>query len=264
MHDGHRCSICLALVLLSACGQPADTAPSAVAPPLATAVASATANEIAVLRERLSALEARKQAIADSNAIKRLQRSFGYYMSEGQWDEVVALFTEDATLEFGRDGVYVGRDRIRAWLDAYGGGQAGLREGQLNEHLLVMPVVTLAGDGRSAQARWRSIMLLGQFGEQALWGEGPYENTYVKEDGIWKIDTLHWFQTILVPYEGGWAQHEDFNQGLWVSNTLPPDAPATTSYGYWPETFLPPFSFENPVGRYQPPPDADSAEEAVP
>jgi hypothetical protein len=74
----------------------------------------------------------------------------------------------------------------------------------------------------------------------------------VKEDGVWKISKLHWFQTILVPYEGGWGRHEDVNKGIWVSETLPPDAPPTYDFGSWPTTFLPPFSFSNPVGRYQP------------
>jgi hypothetical protein len=159
---------------------------------------------------------------------------------------------EDATFEYARDGLYRGKARIREYLLALNGGQQGLREGQLNESLQLMPVITLADDGQSAKARWRTIMLLGQMGGAAQWGEGPYENEYVKEDGVWKISKLHWFQTILVPYEGGWGRHEDVNKGIWVSETLPPDAPPTYDFGSWPTTFLPPFSFSNPVGRYQP------------
>lgn len=240
-----------ALVLLGACGG---------APPATDAVAvDSELQQIAALRERLDALKARKLRVEDSNAIKRLQRAYGYYMEEALWDEVVQLFADDATLEFGRDGVYVGKERIRAYLYALGDGKQGLQQGQLAEHLELMPVLTLADDGMNAKARWNSIMLLGTHGADARWGEGPYENEYVKEDGVWKISKLRWFQTILVPYEGGWAKSEDLNHGIWVSTKLPPDAPPTAPYNWWPETFLPPFSFPNPVARYEPPPAAAAA-----
>lgn len=243
--------LCLTLALLGSCTEPSP------APATNTAAGPDTA-QIAELRARLDELKTRKQRIEDSNAIKRLQRAFAYYMEEALWDEVLQLFTDDATFEFARDGVYAGKERIREYLYALGGGQQGLREGQLTDHLMLMPVLTLADDGATAKARWNTIMLLGTFGVEANWGEGPYENEYVKEDGVWRISKLRWFQTILVPYEGGWAKHEDVNKGIWVSDTLPPDAPPTAPYGYWPETFLPPFSFANPVGRYVPPATADA------
>ncbi len=246
---------CAVAILVSACGESPPATVSASAD--ASASTSADTQQIADLRARLETLQARKQRIEDSNAIKRLQRAYGYYMEEALWDDVVQLFADDATLEFGRDGVYAGKERIRAYLYALGNGQMGLQEGQLQEHLELMPVLTLADDGMSATARWNTIMLIGTHGEDARWGEGPYENEYVKDaDGVWKISKLRWFQTILVPYEGGWAKSEDLNHGIWVSDKLPPDAPPTAPYGWWPETFLPPFSFPNPVARYVPPPAA--------
>lgn len=251
IHFTRPAVLVLAMGLLAACNEAPD-APEVPEPePQAASAPQADAGEIAALRQQLASLQARKQRIEDANDIKRLQRAYGYYMDEALWDEVVQLFADDATLEFARDGVYVGKTRIRDYLHALNDGQHGLREGQLQEHLQLMPVVTLGEDGNTAKARWRSIMLLGELGERALWGEGPYENEYVKEDGVWKIIKLRWFQSILVPYEGGWAKNEDFNKGIWVSDTLAPDAPPTTDNGYWPETFLPPFSFENPVGIYQ-------------
>lgn len=250
----HTAVLALAFGLLGACNEAPD-APEVPEPePQAEAAVTpdVDAEQIAAMQQQLAGLQARKQRIEDSNDIKRLQRAYGYYMDEALWDEVVQLFADDATLEFARDGVYVGRDRIRDYLYALNDGQHGLREGQLQEHLQLMPVLTLSSDGNTAKARWRSIMLLGELGELALWGEGPYENEYVKEDGVWKISKLRWFQSILVPYEGGWAKNEDFNKGIWASDELPPDAPPTDDYGSWPETYLPPFSFDNPVGRYMP------------
>ena len=203
------------------------------------------------LRERITVLREKVQRIKDGNDIKRLQRIFGYYFDRGLWDEMTDLFSDNAVLEYARDGVYTGKERIRKYFYALGGNKPGLREGQLNEHFQLMPVITLSDDGLTAKGRWRDLSLQGQFGKAAFWGEGPYENEYVKEDGVWKISKLCWYQTILVPYTGGWTQNEDANQGIYVSKTLMPDKPLTHDYGSWPETFLPPFHFSNPVAKYR-------------
>ena len=207
---------------------------------------------LSALQGRIAALEQRKTLVADSNDIERLQAAFGYYFDRGLWDEVAVLFAEDGTIEVARDGVYVGKARVREYLYALGGGHAGLAEGRLSEHLQVMPVITLAADGSSAKARWRGIVLEGDFGRDAFWGEGPYENEYVKEAGVWKIKTLHWYQALYVPYAGGWQTNPDPTQGRLVSDALPPDRPPSVDYKTWPETYIPPFSFPNPVARYVP------------
>ena len=207
---------------------------------------------LSALQGRIAALEQRKTLVADSNDIERLQAAFGYYFDRGLWDEVAALFAEDGTIEVARDGVYVGKARVREYLYALGGGHAGLAEGRLSEHLQVMPVITLAADGSSAKARWRGIVLEGNFGRDAFWGEGPYENEYVKEAGVWKIKALHWYQALYVPYAGGWQTNPDPTQGRLVSDALPPDRPPSVDYKTWPETYIPPFSFPNPVAKYVP------------
>ena len=199
------------------------------------------------VKARLTALEHRAERIRDVSDIKRLQRAYGYYVDKMLWDEAADLFAEDARIELGLDGVYVGRARVLEYLTALGGGQAGLREGQLNEHMQLMPVITLAPDGHSARGRWRGLLMVGGLEDEARWGEGPYENEYIKEDGVWKIKSLHWFQSVLVPYATGWKESDDANGGRWVSDALPPDEPPSVDYGTWPETYLPPFHFENPV-----------------
>ncbi|MDG2175678.1 MAG: nuclear transport factor 2 family protein [Gammaproteobacteria bacterium] len=236
-----------ALTLLVACSD------QSAMPEAGSELVADKAIELSELQARLNALQARAGRIKDSNDIKRLQRAYGYYLDEALWDELVDLFTEDATVEYARDGLYRGKNRIRDYLYVLGGGQQGLNEGQLNEHYQLMPVITLAEDGLSAKGRWRAIILNGDFGEVAMWGEGPYENEYVKQEGVWKISKVRWYQTILVPYEGGWGLNEDVNKGIYVSSEFPPDVSQTDDFGSWPETFLPPFHFDNPVGRYESP-----------
>ena len=201
------------------------------------------------LHEQIVSLEQRKVRLEDLNAIKRLQSAYGYYLDQGLWDQAADLFADDGSIEYALDGVYNGKPRVRQYLHALGGGKTGLAQGQLNEHMLLMPVITLAPDGASAKGTWRDIIMAGQLGKDALWGEGPYENEYVKVDGIWKIRRIHWFQTLLVPYDGGWVKHDDVNGGKYVSASLPPDAPSTVSYKPWPGAFTPPFHFWHAPGQ---------------
>jgi hypothetical protein len=206
--------------------------------------------ELVVLSAQIDALEQRKARIEDVNAIERLQHAYGYYVDRGLWDEVADLFADDGTIEIGLDGVYVGKARVREYLYALGGGRQGLLDGELSEHLQVMPVITLAPAGDTAKARWRAIALTGELGGAAFWSEGPYENEYVKDGGVWKIKTLHWYQALHVPYEGGWQTNPDPTLAKFVSGTLPPDRPPSVEYKTWPDTYVPPFSFPNPVAKY--------------
>jgi len=220
----------LLAAMLAGCGAPATTA-----------VADQS------LRARVAQLEVRAQRLQDINDIKRLQRAYGYYLDEGQWDDAADLFSAQAQLEIGKDGIYRGREHIRAYFRAMGDGRNGLAAGRLNEHLQVMAVVTPAADGRTAMGTWRDIQLTGQLGRDAFWAEGPTEVRYVKENGVWKISDLHWFQTLHVPYEGGWAKTADTNGGRFVGERLPPDAPPSVDYKTWPGAFTPPFHFR---GQY--------------
>jgi outer membrane murein-binding lipoprotein Lpp len=208
------------------------------------------AARLTALAAQLDALEQRKSRIEDVNAIEELQHAYGYYVDRALWDEVANLFADDGTIENGLDGVYVGKERVREYLHALGGGRQGLADGELDEHLQVMPVITVAPDGRTAKARWRAIKLTGNLGGEAFWGEGPYENEYVKDGGVWKIKSLHWYHALLVPYEGGWQTNPDPTGAKFVSSTLPPDRPPSVEYKTWPDTYVPPFSFPNPVGKY--------------
>jgi hypothetical protein len=229
------CTACLAAllpVLVTACVQSMSTPRSSTA--------------TTQLEARIDTLEARKSRLEDGNAIKRLQRAYGYYLDRGLWDEAADLFAADGTIEIALDGVYAGQERVREYLHALGGSRAGLAQGQLNEHMQLMPFVTVAPDGLTAKATWRDVILAGQLGKSATWGEGPYVNEYVKDHGVWKIKSLHWYQTLVVPYNGGWAKSEDVNGGKYVSGRLPPDRPPSEQYRTWPGGYLPPFTFDQP------------------
>ena len=197
---------------------------------------------------QVAALEARADRVKDANDIKRLQRAYGYYVDKGQWDQVADLFAVDASVEYANEGVYVGQERIREYLKRLGGGHNGLAEGQLFNHMILQPVVHVTPDGQTAKARWRTLIQVGQYKKSAQWGEGTYENEYVKEGGAWKLKKLHWYISFLAPYEGGWAKMKPVERVVGdIVKDFPPDQPPTNVYKPYPAPYVPPYHYENPV-----------------
>ena len=197
----------------------------------------------------IDALTARVEKLEGTRAIKKLQRAFGFYVDRGLWPDAADLFSDDGTIEIGIDGVYLGKERIREYLMRLHGGQEGLIYGQLNEWITLQPAVFLADDGQSATARWRDQGMLGQYKQHAEWRDGIYENTYVKEDGIWKIQSMHLYVNFVTPYEEGWARLQP-GEGLvrsQASRDFPPDRGPSADYQPFPATQVPPFQALHPV-----------------
>ncbi len=48
--------------------------------------------------------------------MQNLQRSYGYFVDKSMWDEVTELFADDATLEIGGRGVFVGKKRVNEYM----------------------------------------------------------------------------------------------------------------------------------------------------
>ncbi|MEO8309348.1 MAG: nuclear transport factor 2 family protein [Pseudomonadota bacterium] len=198
---------------------------------------------------QLDVLTARVEKLEGTRAVKKLQRAFGYYVDRGLWGDAADLFSDSGTVEIGLDGVYIGKARIREYLKRLHGNQEGLIYGQLNEWITLQPAVSIAADGRSATARWRDQGMLGQYKKHAEWRDGIYENAYVKEQGVWKIKTLHLYVNFVVPYEKGWARLKP-GEGLTqsqASKDFAPDRASSATYAPFPDTQVPPFQAPNPV-----------------
>lgn len=198
---------------------------------------------------QIEQLTQRVERLEGTRAVKKLQRAFGFYVDRGLWGEAADLFTDQGTIEIGIDGVYRGKARIREYLMRLHGGQEGLIYGQLNEWVTLQPAISVAADGMSATARWRDLGMLGQYKQHAEWRDGIYENTYVREGGVWKISSLHLYVNFVAPYERGWARLRG-NEGLVqseASRAFPPDRGPSASYQPFPADQLPDFQARNPV-----------------
>jgi len=199
------------------------------------------AGELAELKGQVEQLQAQAQAATDWTAVANLQATYGYYVDKMRWDDAADLFAKDGTLEIAGRGLFVGQDRIRTYLHALG----KLEYGTLFNHMQLQPVIHIAPDGKTAQARWRTFIQVGHLGKEARWGEATYENSYAKEDGTWRISKLHGYITYYVEFDRGWNKGGvPLPQKL---DDLDPDAPPTVKYGAFPEVFVPPYHYRNPV-----------------
>lgn len=199
---------------------------------------------MAILETKLASLQLQIALLEDTKSIERLQQAYGYYVSAGMAREAAALFSDDpgASIEYAQSGVFVGRARIEQFL---AGGGASLKPGQIRETPIHQGVVDVAPDGRTAKGRWRSLVMGGTHGEDGRWTEGPYENEYVKEGGVWRIRTLHWYTTVSGSYDQGWHKLPIPVEGPLAG--LPPDRPPTQVYKSFPDFFLPPYHYFNPI-----------------
>lgn len=197
-----------------------------------------------ILEAKLASLQREVLLIEDRKAIERLQQLWGHYVSEGMAREAAALFSISpaASIEYAQQGVYLGRARIEAFLKASG---AKVGAGELRETPVMQAVIDVAPDGATAKARWRSLVMGGVHGQDGRWEEGPYENEYVKEGGVWRISRLHWYTTMSGSYDKGW--HRQAFPAAGPLAALPPDQPPSVRYQSFPSFFLPPYHYFNPV-----------------
>lgn len=213
---------------------------------------AAETERLAALNQRLDALEADIVRNEDVAAIKKLMRTYSYYLDRGLWADLTELMTEDARGSYPA-GVFIGKDSLAPhFMQNNGRGYIGFEEGRIGNHIALQPYITVNSDGVTANGRWRVLAQLGQYGQSASWAGGLYEIGYRKEGGVWKISDLRYYGG--GPggsFENGWAAVQAPTQrpGASIFRNLPhpADAPAENDcQGYPNGTCIPPFHFANP------------------
>jgi len=204
---------------------------------------ASAAPDSAALEARLADYRHRVALLKDHDAIENLQAAYGFYFDKSLWRDVADLFADDGTFEYGQMGVYVGKPHIRRALVLFGA--EGPEPGKLNNYMQLQSVIHVAPDGRTAKARWRGMVQLARPNESGQWGEGVYENEYVKQAGVWKISRLHFYVTGFTDYDLGWGKSAIPMQG--PSAAIPPDRPPSEVYRSYPGVYVPPFDYPHPV-----------------
>jgi len=213
---------------------------------LAAALALATpaaAQDAAAVKARVEALRARVELLKDHDKIENLQAAYGFYFDKSLWSEVADLFADDGSFEYGQMGVYVGKAHIKRGLTLIS--KEGPEFGKLNNHMQLQSIIDVAPDGKTAKARFRGMMQLSRANEGGQWGDGVYENDYVKQNGVWKIARLHFYVDGVTDYDLGWTKSAIPLAGQ--SAAIPPDKPPTEVYRGYPGAYIPPYHYPHPV-----------------
>lgn len=146
--------------------------------------------------------EQQLQYLLDLEAIKQLKARYCQLADSGKKpDEFTELFIEDAVLDEGEDGVFVGRENIRAMYKNV----APLFK--LNQHLVFNPLIAI--DNNSAAGEWRLLQLCTTGhpdGDKAFWACGYYKERYIKIESAWLFAHVEARVHFCCPYEEGWAK----------------------------------------------------------
>jgi hypothetical protein len=210
---------------------------------LGSAMSAAPALSQQSVEARLATYRDRVARLEDQAAVENLTATFGFYFDKGLWNEAASLFSRNGSFEYEQRGVYVGPQRIERAMLLFG--PQGLADGYLNNHMMLQNIIVVAPDGKTATGRWQGPVQLSRPNATGQWAVGLYENTYVKEGGVWKIASLHFYLTAKTDYDQGWAKSLLPMEG--PSALFPPDRPPSEAYRALPAAYLPPFSFDHPV-----------------
>ena len=141
------------------------------------------------------------QRLCDIEAIKQLKARYFRLMDQKKWDEWAMVFAKDAHLVVPEGGVDErGRTAVVASV-------SGVLEGVRTVHHGHMPEIEITG-ADTARGTWAMFDYV-EFPSNAkgerlgLQGYGHYTEQYVREDGEWRIASLHLSRLRIDPLGGG-------------------------------------------------------------
>lgn len=219
--------------------------------------------DLAAIEARLDALQHQVNTLEDVNAIRKLHFSYGYLIDYCRYDDVVELFAEDGEVLF-LSGIYKGHEGIRrlykTWFqDFFTKSVDGPLDGFLLDHFQMQDIVDVAPDRKTAKGRFRAMLAGGNHHSREYCPEGLpeqfyeagiYENSYVRENGVWKIQRLDYIVEWQAEYEKGWS-HTDCHlqpfDSTYPENPLGPDALLEVKRPAWPDRAAIPYHYAHPV-----------------
>jgi hypothetical protein len=146
--------------------------------------------------------------LRDIEAIKRLKARYCHLVDAGRWDELVELFTEDASCDYGFFGSYEGRDQI---VNTFFRGLVSTAT-SFNAHMVHNPIIDVRGDTASG-AWYLTAQTTIQPANQAVWVMGIYHDAFRRVAGEWKLSSLTFEFKYYTRYEDGWAKMRMWDPG---------------------------------------------------
>lgn len=228
-------------------------------------------DRLEMLQAELDSMKLQIGRLEDTQAIRKLQHAYGYYLDKCLYEETVALFADDCEVRF-MGGIWKGKKGARRlYVDTFQGfftdGKNGPVPGFLLDHLQLQDIVDVAPGRTAAKARFRTLMQAGTHIDSDApmarsareegrppsqwWEGGIYENHYVREDGVWKIKLLNYNPIWHADFDKGWAhtkpEYVPAYTETWPDNPNGPDELDPDFLGLWPNTKTVPFHYGHPT-----------------
>ena len=149
-------------------------------------------------------LEERIRIIEDREEISRLRVKYTLF-NDGGWNGVPTHHDIDGLMEmFAPDAVWDGTPnnrRAEGW-DEIRQLMLDFQPVPFVIHNVMNPIIDIEGD--TAHGNWHAIIVL-NFGGEAMWVFGNYEEDYVRLDGKWKFKNIRFVTAVQAPYKDGWG-----------------------------------------------------------
>lgn len=156
--------------------------------------------------EYIANLESKLARLDDIEAIKRLQKAYGYYVEHWMYEEIIDCFSDGPGVYLNWiEGVWKGKEGVRRYF-TNGGKSTPTPTGFSHQLMPTSGLITVALDGKSAKGRWYGFGAIFNSNhgkvEKGEFTSGIYEVCYVKENSVWKIRSYDWIIPYVVRIDG--------------------------------------------------------------
>jgi hypothetical protein len=207
------------------------------------------AARLEALEKKVKAQEKQLTVLKDIEAIKKLQKAYGYYVEHMMYQEIVDCFADrpDVCLNW-LEGQYLGKEGVKKYFEFMKVSPPNFS----HQVMQIAGVVDIDHDGKTASGRWYAfggIFIPRGDDVRRSFVSGIYENRYIKEKGVWKILSIKWVIPYAVRIAGEWAMPEDVNRPYIKGEFRgpKPDVPIDMDDGRYLSGYIFPFHYRHPV-----------------
>jgi hypothetical protein len=209
----------------------------------------ALAARVEALEKKVKAQEKQLTVLKDIEAIKKLQKAYGYYVEHMMYQEIVDCFADrpDVCLNW-LEGQYLGKEGVKKYFEFMKVSPPNFS----HQVMQIAGIVDIDPDGKTASGRWYAfggIFIPRGDDVRRSFVSGIYGNRYIKEKGVWKILSIKWVIPYAVRIAGEWAMPEDVNRPYIKGEFRgpKPDVPIDLDDGRYLSGYIFPFHYRHPV-----------------
>lgn len=201
------------------------------------------------LENQIKAQESRLRTLEDIEAIKKLQKAYGYYVEHMMYQEIIDCFSDSPEVVLNwLEGQYLGKAGVKKYFEFM---KVAPPEFQ-HQVMQIAGIVDIDLDGKTAKGRWYAFggIFIPREGQvRRSFVSGIYEMGYTKEDGIWKILSIKWVIPYAVRLAETWATPEDVNRPYYTDQWKgpKPDIPINKADLRYVSGYIFPFHYRHPV-----------------